>query len=326
MHLWVIVGATATGKTTLAAKLAHHLNADLISADSRQVYRGLDLGTGKDLQEFQNFSPPIRYHLIDIVNADHVYSLYQYQQACYAEIDRIHKIGQGNRTAAVLVGGTGMYIEAVLRRYQIANVTENPELRKSLETKTNDELIGELQKVDANLAGRTDLSSRKRIIRAHIIYLASLSSPVEYSPQPPTDFTFQVFALAWERNKLRARIDQRLQERVGQGMIGEVQKLLEQGITSERLRLLGMEYREITDYLTGVKSFDQMLHDLAHEIHLLAKRQETYFRGFEKRGIPIQWLQPESSWDTILSIIAKPNSEAQRRSPTAAQRPSLGAE
>lgn len=316
MHLIVIGGPTATGKTAMAASLAHRLDADVISADSRQVYRGLDLGTGKDLDEFRKFTPPVRHHLIDIVEPGEIYSLYRFQQDCYGLLEKLEKgqlekeqpekSGPGRRDTAILVGGTGMYIESVLRRYRIANVTENAELREALASRDQEDLARELREKDPDLAERTDLTSRKRIIRALIIHAAGEAggAPVEYSPLPAIDFSYTVFAPAWDRSELRERIGRRLEDRLQAGMIEEVAGLMRQGVAAERLRLLGMEYREITDYLTGLKDKVRMVEDLRHEIHLLAKRQETYFRGMERRGIPIRWLARGEGAETILQVLS----------------------
>ncbi len=298
-HLVVIAGPTASGKTNLATKLAHRLNADLISADSRQVYKGLDLGTGKDLIEYQNFDPPIRYHLIDHVGPREIYSLIHFQQDCYSLIDNLSQAGQGRRDLAILVGGTGMYIEAVLKRYRIANIPENESLRLSYAEKSREELEEILLATDSEQAAMTDLSSRKRILRSLEIAESKKQGIIPYSPLPKIDFTFTVYALAWDRALLRERIDKRLQSRLEAGMVDEVKGLIAQGVDAQRLRLLGMEYAEIVDFIQGVKDYPTMVEDLRHRIHLLAKRQETYFRGMERRGIPVQWIKPEQGLDQI---------------------------
>lgn len=304
MHLIVIGGPTATGKTALAASLAADLDADVISADSRQVYRGLDLGTGKDLAEFQNRNPPIRHHLIDIRNPDEVYSLFQFQQDCYRLIAEIHRSGPGRRDTAVMVGGTGMYIESVLRQYCIANVPENPKLRAILWEKTQEQLELQLRVQDPVLAARTDLTSKKRIVRALEIQASGLGEAIAYSPKPVVDFTFTLFVTAWDRQDLRARIAARLEERLAAGMVDEVSQLIRQGMSTDRLRALGMEYREITDFILGVKDYPRMVQDLCHQIHMLAKRQETYFRGMEKRGLAIHWLHRGDGVDQIHRTLA----------------------
>jgi tRNA dimethylallyltransferase len=303
MHLMVIAGPTASGKTTLATKLAYHWNADIISADSRQVYRGLDLGTGKDLEEFQKYDSPIRYHLIDIINPNEVYSLYQFQQEVYGLLKTLSHSGPGRRDLAIMVGGTGMYIESVLRRYRIANVPENPEVRMALEGCSREELELDLRTKNPALAARTDLSSKKRIIRAFEILESGLSDEVAYSPLPELDFSATVFAIHLDRQELRQRINLRLQTRLQAGMIEEVSNLIKQGISPARLRLLGMEYREITDYVMGVKEYSAMVADLQHEIHMLAKRQETYFRGMERRGTPVHWIRQEEGIERIRAVL-----------------------
>jgi tRNA dimethylallyltransferase len=305
MHLIVICGPTASGKTALAAEVAHRLGTELISADSRQVYRGLDLGTGKDLEEYRKFEPPVRYHLIDIVDPGRIYSLFQYQEDCYRVMEERSPAVPGG--TLVLAGGTGLYMEAVLRRYRIANVPENPALRDSLEGRTREELEAELQAKDPDLAARSDLSSRKRIVRALEIWEAGRTGTVEYSRLPEKDFTFKVYGTGIERGELRARIDARLDARIKAGMIEEVEGLLARGLTRERMDLLGMEYREITGYLCGEKTLEEMKASLRHEIHMLAKRQETWFRGMERRGIPVTWLEPGQGASFILEAEGKRN-------------------
>ncbi|MDQ3003711.1 MAG: tRNA (adenosine(37)-N6)-dimethylallyltransferase MiaA, partial [Fibrobacterota bacterium] len=289
MHLLVIAGPTATGKTALAAELAHRLGTELISADSRQVYRGLDLGTGKDLDEYRKFNPPVRYHLIDIAEPEKSYSLYQYQRDCYGVMEAKSREAGPVSRVMVMAGGSGMYMEAVLRRYRIANVPENPDLRRDLMGRAREDLEAELRSKDAVLADRTDMSSGKRIVRALEVWDAGRSGTVEHSGPPARDFTFTVFGTRMERSRLRARIDARVEARLRAGMIEEVEDLLKRGVSEERMGVLGMEYREISEYLAGGKTREEMTRDLCHEIHLLAKRQETWFRGMERRGVPITW-------------------------------------
>jgi tRNA dimethylallyltransferase len=300
MRLIVIGGPTATGKTALAAAVAHALGIDVISADSRQVYRGLDLGTGKDLEEYRRFTPPVRHHLIDIVDPGEVYTLFQYQEQCYQVIETLSREPGPRGRAAVLAGGTGLYMEAVLRRYRIANVPEDPELRESLSLRERAELADELRRLHPDLASRTDMSSKKRIVRALEVAAWGRGHEVRYSRGPEVDFTHRLFATRIPRDILRERIRIRLEERFRAGMIEEVEGLLGRGIPAERLKLLGMEYREITSYLLGEKDRETMAGDLLHEIHLLAKRQETYFRGMERRGLPIRWLDQDEGPEAIL--------------------------
>ena len=297
MRLIVITGPTATGKTALAVGLAHRLGAEILSADSRQVYRGLDLGTGKDLAEYRRFDPPVPYHLIDIADPRDTYSLFQYQRDCYAALERLEAAGH---SVAILAGGTGMYLEAVLRGYRIANVRENPALRDALASRAREDLETELRACDPELAARTDLSSRKRIIRGLEIHAASKIQAVEFSRPLGVNLDFRVFATRWERAALRARIDARLDERLQEGMVAEVEGLLVAGIPRGRLDALGMEYREIAAFLAGEKTREGMVADLRHEIHMLAKRQETWFRGMDGRGVPVTWLEARQGSDEVI--------------------------
>ena len=307
LRLVVIAGPTATGKTALAVELAHRLGTEVVSVDSRQVYRGLDLGTGKDLHEYRRFHPPVPYRLIDIADPRDTYSLFQYQRDCYAALEDL--ASQGLDTA-VLAGGTGMYLEAVLRRYRIANVPENPALRASLAEKTREELEAGLRAGDPEVAARTDMSSRKRIVRGWEIMEAGKIAPVEYSREPELEFDVRVFALRRERQVLRARIDARLEARLQSGMIAEVEALLAAGVSRARMDVLGMEYREIAAHLAGEKSREAMAADLRHEIHLLAKRQETWFRGMDRRGLPVTWLDEGQGADAVIRILERKEAEA----------------
>lgn len=281
MKLLVITGPTATGKTALAAELAHRLDTAVVSVDSRQVYRGLDLGTGKDLEEYARF--PVPYRLIDIADPRIAFSLFQYQEACYAALEALADAGQ---EVAVMAGGTGMYLEAVLRRFRIANVPENPALRASLAALSREELEARLRAASPDLAARTDMTSRKRILRG--LEIAAAPGEASFSREPRIDWDFRVFVTEMDRAALRARIDARLEARLRAGMIGEVEGLLAAGIPPARMDVLGMEYREIAAYLAGKKDRETMVADLRHEIHMLAKRQETWFRGMPKRGVPVQ--------------------------------------
>lgn len=304
LHLLAIVGPTATGKTALAVDVAHALGTEILSADSRQVYRGLDLGTGKDLEEYRRHSPAVPYHLIDIADPREVYSLFHYQRDCYAVMDSLAQNLAASPVPLVLAGGTGLYMEAVLRKYRIANVPENAALRAALSTRDHGDLAGELAHRDPELAGRTDLTSKKRVVRALEIVAAARnhSSPLEYSRIPTWDFTFTLFCTTWERKDLRDRIDARLNLRLQAGLVTEVEGLLAAGVSPERLKLLGMEYREITAYLLGEKAYPAMIESLRHEIHLLAKRQETYFRGMRNRGLNVHWLPQGSGASSVLEI------------------------
>lgn len=296
MKLLVIAGPTATGKTALAAALAHRLGTEVLSVDSRQVYRGLDLGTGKDLDEYRKFSPPVPYRLIDIADPREAYSLFQYQEACYAALEDLAARG---REAAVLAGGTGMYLEAVLRRFRIANVPENPALRESLAGLSRESLEARLREASPAVAARTDMSSRKRILRGLEIAAAGEDS---VSREPRIAWEHRVFVTALDRAELRARIDARLDARLKAGLIAEVEGLLAAGLPRARMDVLGMEYREIAAYLAGEKDRERMIADLRHEIHMLAKRQETWFRGMPRRGIPVEAVPAGIGADALLGL------------------------
>lgn len=306
LRLVVIAGPTATGKTALAVELAHRLGTEVVSVDSRQVYRGLDLGTGKDLYEYSRFDPPVPYRLIDIADPNDTYSLFQYQRDCYSVLEDLTRLGQGT---VVLAGGTGMYLEAVLKRYRIANVPENPTLRNALAAKSREELETGLRSGDPAVAARTDMSSRKRIVRGWEIMEAGLQAPVEYSREPELEFDIHLFALRRDRSLLRARIDARLEARLQAGMIAEVEGLLAAGVSRARMDVLGMEYREIAAHLAGEKSRETMVADLRHEIHLLAKRQETWFRGMDRRGLAVSWLDEGQGADAVLRTLERNGKE-----------------
>lgn len=294
----VIAGPTASGKTALAAGLAHRLGSEVFSMDSRQVYRGLDLGTGKDLDEYARFSPPVRHHLIDIVEPEQVYSLFRFQVDAYVALDTF--LGQhGPEMPPVLAGGTGLYLEAVLKRYAIAEVPENAALRAELMERDVRELREDLKKLNPELYERTDLSSKKRVVRAlEIAYTPRGAIPP--SRLPDWMLNPLIFVTKLDRITLRARIADRLEARIEAGLIDEVEGLHRRGITWERLALLGMEYRQVASYLRGDVSLNEMKATLLHEIHLLSKRQETYFRGMERRGLPVRWIGPEVTTDDLL--------------------------
>ncbi len=289
----VVTGPTASGKTRLAAALAHELGSEIFSMDSRQVYRWLDLGTGKDLEEYARFEPPVKHHLIDIVEPEEVYSLFRFQVDAYLALDAF--LGEyGPDVPPILSGGTGLYLEAVLRRYAIAEVPENPRLRARLMKKEAEALREQLRKLNPELHARTDLSSKKRIVRALEIALTPRGS-IPPSRLPDWDLNPLIFVTRIERPGLRARIENRLRERIDAGLVDEVRALRERGLSWERLDLLGMEYRQVAAHLRGECSPEEMSARLLREIHHLAKRQETYFRGMERRGLPVHWIGPETT-------------------------------
>jgi tRNA dimethylallyltransferase len=297
----VIVGPNAAGKTRLGIRVAHAIGSEIVSADSRQVYRGLDIGSGKDLEEYGQVSPPVPFHLIDVAEPSTIYALFHYQRDCYRLLER--KAGErpySEGVPLVMVGGTGLYVESVLRGYRMANVPEDVELRERLMRREHEELIDELLRVDPDLAQRTDRSSKKRVVRALEVADYARDHEVQYSEPPPVAIEYAVFGVEIERGELHRRIDIRLGARLDEGLIEEVQGLLDAGVTPARMEMLGLEYREATAFLTGAKSEQQMAEDLRRGIRRLAKRQMTWFRGLPRRGIEVTWIGPDDL-DVVLN-------------------------
>ncbi len=294
VRLLVVGGPTAVGKTRLAVEIAHTLGSEILSADSRQVYCGLDLGTGKDLDEYSAVDPPVPYHLIDIADPDEIYTLFRFQQDCYRVIRRLAEDERVRSGAVPLImaGGSGLYIEAIVKDYRITDVPEDPELRRELRLVPLEDLLDRLLHSDPQLAASTDTANRERVIRALEIAAAASRGPVPTSEPLGLDLESRVYAIRIDRGILRRRIRSRLESRVADGMVDEVRGLLAAGLTQHRLERLGLEYREIGAYLAGRKNRFQLIDDLAVAIGRFAKRQETWFRGMEKRGTPITWIEP----------------------------------
>ena len=279
-----ILGPTASGKTPLAASLAKEIGGEIISADSRQVYRRMDIGTGKDLEDYGD----IPYHLIDIAEPGTKYNLFQYQQDFFDAYNNI--IGRGK--IPILCGGTGLYIEAVLKGYQLSPVPQNHELRKRLEDKTLDELTQMLvelkQQNGSNMHNKTDVDSCQRAIRAIEIETYNLQHPVPRRELPPVDSV--IIGVNIDREARRQKITNRLKARLEGGMVDEVRSLLNEGIPAEDLIYYGLEYKFVTEYVTGQTAYDEMFQRLEIAIHQFAKRQMTWFRGMERRGFTIHWI------------------------------------
>ena len=296
-----ILGPTASGKTPLAASLAKEIGGEIISADSRQVYRRMDIGTGKDLEDYGD----IPYHLIDIAEPGTKYNLFQYQQDFFDAYNNI--IGRGK--IPILCGGTGLYIEAVLKGYQLSPVPQNPELRKRLEDKALDELTQMLvelkQQNGSNMHNKTDVDSCQRAIRAIEIETYNLQHPVPRRELPPVDSV--IIGVNIDREARRQKITNRLKARLEGGMVDEVRSLLNEGIPAEDLIYYGLEYKFVTEYVTGQTTYDEMFQRLEIAIHQFAKRQMTWFRGMERRGFTIHWidaLQPmEEKVKAIIQIL-----------------------
>ena len=294
-----ILGPTASGKTPLAVALAKEIGGEIISADSRQVYRRMDIGTGKDLADYtinnrslatEGTQEPITipYHLIDICEPGTKYNLFQYQQDFFDAYQDILKRG----VRPILCGGTGLYIEAVLKGYQLSPVPENPELRARLEGKSLEELTQLLmtlkQQNGSNMHNRTDVDTPKRAIRAIEIEEYNLHHPTPLREMPPIDSL--IIGVNIDRDLRREKITRRLKSRLEEGMVDEIQALLDSGIPADDLIYYGLEYKFVTEYLIGKLSYEEMFRGLEIAIHQFAKRQMTWFRGMERRGFTIHWI------------------------------------
>ena len=281
--LVTILGPTASGKTPLAAALAYRLNAEIISGDSRQVYRRMDLGTGKDLADYVVDGKRIPYHLIDIVEPGYKYNVFEFQRDFLQAYDEIRQRG----VLPILCGGTGMYIESVLKGYKLLPVPENPELRASLADKSLDELTTILAGYK-KLHNSTDVDTVKRAIRAIEIEEYYRQQPVSAREFPAINSL--VIGVDIDRDLRRAKITRRLKQRLDEGMVDEVRALLDAGIPTEDLIYYGLEYKYLTLYAVGQLTYDEMFHQLEIAIHQFAKRQMTWFRGMERRGFNIHWI------------------------------------
>ena len=283
-QLITIIGPTASGKTTFAAALAHRLGTEIISADSRQVYRSMDIGTGKDLKDYIVEGQAIPYHLIDIRQPGEKYNVFAYQHDFHRIYEELREKGK----LPILCGGTGMYIEAVLKGYKLLDVPPNPSLRESLKDKT----LKDLEKILASyktLHNKTDVDSVQRAIRAIEIEEFYKKEAPDKNEYPPINSL--IIGIDIDRELRREKITRRLYSRLEEGMVEEVQRLLATGITPEDLIYYGLEYKYLTLYITGKLSYDEMVDRLEIAIHQFAKRQMTWFRGMEKRGFKIHWLK-----------------------------------
>ena len=288
-----ILGPTASGKTSLAAALAARLHrdgreAEILSGDSRQVYRGMTIGTGKDLDDYVVDGYRVPYHLIDICEAGTKYNLFQYQQdfhRAYAEV-------RGRGAVPILCGGTGLYIESVLKGYQLSPVPQNQPLRDALEGRTLEELtqmlVGLKRQTGSNMHNQTDVDTAQRAIRAIEIETYNLEHPTELRSLPAIPSI--IIGVSIDRESRREKITRRLRQRLDEGMVDEIRSLLGRGIVAEDLMYYGLEYRFVTEYVTGQTSKDEMFSRLETAIHQFAKRQMTWFRGMERRGFTIHWV------------------------------------
>ena len=293
--LITVLGPTASGKTRFAVQLADRLGAEIISGDSRQVYRRMDLGTGKDLDDYRIGDRNVPYHLIDIVEPGTKYNVFEYQRDFLEAYNDIHRRGR----KAVLCGGTGLYIESVLRAYRLSPVPQNPELRERLADKSLEELTA-LLATYKSLHNTTDVDTAQRAIRAIEIEEYYRQTPLDRRPFPKIESL--TLGVDVSREVRRERISQRLRKRLDEGMCGEVERLLAEGIKPEDLIYYGLEYKYVTLYVTGQITFDEMAQQLEIAIHQFAKRQMTWFRGMERRGTPILWIRLGEDFDETLRL------------------------
>ena len=294
-----ILGPTASGKTPIAAALATRIGGEIISADSRQVYRRMDIGTGKDLGDYGN----VPYHLIDICEPGTKYNLFQYQQDFFDAYNNII----GRNVVPILCGGTGLYIEAVLKGYKLSPVPQNQELRDRLEGKSLEELTQMLvslkERNGSNMHNKTDVDSAQRAIRAIEIETYNAEHPVPRRELPPVPSL--IIGVDIDRELRRQKITRRLKARLEEGMVDEVKALLDSGIPADDLIYYGLEYKFVTEYITGQLSYDEMFKRLEIAIHQFAKRQMTWFRGMERRGFTIHWIDAMQPMEVKVKEILK---------------------
>ena len=279
-NLLTILGPTASGKTRLAVALARELDGEIISADSRQVFRGMDIGSGKDLHEYGD----IPYHLIDILESGEEFSVFAFQRLFVEAFEEI----TGRKRLPVLCGGSGLYLDAALRRYRMVEVPEDLELRAGLAEKSDAELVQMLRELRPDLHNITDLTDRQRTVRA--IEIARQEARPCSDSEPFPAIRPLVIGIRWDRSELRHRITERLRQRLDGGMIDEVQRLYDSGVAWERLDYYGLEYRYVGAYLRGELNRNDLFQKLNSAIHDFAKRQGTWFRRMEKNGVTIHWV------------------------------------
>lgn len=295
----IVLGPTAVGKTSIGVAIAHEFNGEIISADSRQTYRKLDIGSGKDLDEYNVDGVPVSYHLIDIIDLPAEYNVYNYQQDFYKSFKDINS----RNKLPVIVGGTGMYLDAIVRDYQLVNLPENKKLHEELMATPLEELGERLLKEQPELHTKCDLLEKDRVVKALEIIEAKKQGFDTTSVDRPEIKPF-IIGTTLPRPELWENISIRLKERLDEGMIEEVKSIHESGISWERLEKLGLEYRYCSLYLQNkIESVDDLYNKLFIAIRQFAKRQETWFRMMEKKGVVINWLQPKNKSERIEEAI-----------------------
>jgi tRNA dimethylallyltransferase len=291
----VVLGPTASGKTRLGARLAHALGGEIVSVDSRQVYRGLDIGSGKDLDDYVVDGHAVPYHLVDIVDLDQEFNVFAYQRAFFRAFEEL----RGRGVLPVAVGGTGLYLDAVLCGYRMVEAPENPVLRAALDEQATEELAERLRQIKPALHNTTDLTDRARLIRA----LEIAEHARDHVPPPAPEIQALVLGTRWDRGELRRRIAARLKARLDAGLIGEVERLHAQGYGWERLELLGLEYRFVAQFLQGqIRNRNDLFQKLNAAIAQFAKRQDTWFRRMERQGTRIHWID-RADFDAALAVV-----------------------
>jgi len=297
-QLLVILGPTATGKTKLAVQLADKLNGEIISADSRQLYKGMDIGTGKDLNEYIINKKKISYHLIDILDPNDEYNVFQFQKDCQYNISSIKEKGK----LPILCGGTALYIKAILMNFELPAVRPNDNLREELDKWHINDLIKKLKSISPNFSEHYLVDTKRRVIRAIEIEMSTevkTNNNIQYTIKNPI-----VLGIEYPRETIRKRITKRLDSRLNQGMIKEVESLLDNGITHQKLERFGLEYRFISYYIQKKLSKEEMIDKLNIAIHQFSKRQMTFFRNIEKNNVKIHWI-PEGNVEKSLDVITK---------------------
>lgn len=294
-----VIGTTASGKTKLACNIAYHLNGEIISADSRQVYKHLNIGTGKDLEEYSINSQKINYHLIDICEPEEQFFLHQFCEGLKSSFESItqrHKL-------PIICGGTGLYIDALHKDFSFTQIKENEELRKLLEQKTKEELLIQLNAFPKELINHVDINSKKRIIRGIEIaeYFSKNNIQLQKTKLPYNPLYIGIKTKVEERKQL---ISKRLLHRLDNGLIEEVEGLLQKGITHERLQFLGLEYKFISLYLLGNITKQELIEQLQTAIFQFAKRQQTWFNKLEKEGITVNWIEKDYQLEDVIELIS----------------------
>lgn len=298
-NLLVVLGCTASGKTKLAVELAKQLNGEVISADSRQVYRGLDIGSGKDLEEYQD----VPYHLIDIVDPGYEFNIFDFQRHFVQAFDDIN---QRNKLP-VLAGGSALYVDSILKGYRLVEVPKNDSLRAELAPLSDQALVDKLLTLKPQQHNSTDLTERARTIRAIEIAIGEQAADASLPPFP--EIKPFILGIEWQRSEVRERITMRLKQRLAQGLVEEVERLNNQGVSWQTLEFYGLEYRFVAQYLQGQITKNDLFQKLNSAIHQFAKKQETWLRRLQKNGFEIHWLDgKQDTFAQAMAVLVKANS------------------